>query len=201
MIETQIIGRVPDLDKEFRKPLGRAVRKAMSTAARDMRAAATKQVRRRKRLKAKAVRAALKARLAKGRSMARMEAALLVSGKHARVVDYPHRQTKRGISVEVNRGKRTLLQGAFIATMKSGHRGVFSRAKATGRQGVENPRGRYTGSRRVRRLPIEERMASRVIDAINHQGEIPAIQQRGQESFQRTLDRVLPLELEKAKTT
>lgn len=197
MIETTIIGKVPDLDKEFSKPLGRAVRNAISTAVRDMKATATQNVRQRKRLRAKAVRAALKARFAKGSSIAKMQGSLLVSNEHARVADYPHRQTKRGVSVEINRGKRTLIRGGFKATMRSGHKGVYVRAAAAKGVPVDNPRGSYTGARRVRRLPISEVLASRVIDAVMHQGEISAIQKRGQESFAKTLDRVLPLELAK----
>jgi hypothetical protein len=39
----------------------------------------------------------------------------------------PHSQTRKGVSVEVNRGKRTLVQGAFLAMMRSGHVGIFRR--------------------------------------------------------------------------
>lgn len=199
MIETQIVGKIPDLDKELRKPLGRAVRKAISSAIRDMRSAASKGVRERKMIKAKAVRGALRLRFAKGRSLNNMEGALEVSNEFARVADYPHRQNKRGVSVTINRGKRSQIDGAFKASMKSGHKGVFVRAPADQGVPVDNPRGRYAGSRRVQRLPIQERLASRVIDAVQHRQVLERVQERGQESFQKTLERVLPLEIEKAK--
>ena len=51
------------------------------------------------------------------------------------------KQTKRGVSVAVKRGGRKMLPGAFMATMPSGHRGVFYRSKS--------------GKGRVRRYPIQ----------------------------------------------
>jgi len=38
-------------------------------------------------------------------------------------------QPGRGVSVSVKKGKRALLEGTFIARMKSGHIGVFARRK------------------------------------------------------------------------
>src|SRR5512139_1372286 len=105
----------------------RALRKAGATALRDMRAEASKRVRARKRIKASYVRKALTMRRARGSDLARLEWAVDVSGDAVPLVAYPARQTKKGVSVEVNRGKRTLLKGAFVATMRSGHKGVFRR--------------------------------------------------------------------------
>lgn len=160
--------------------IAKAMRKAGSTATRDMRSEASKRVRRRKRIKAKAVRQALVVRKAKGRRLEGQEWAIDVRGDTVRLADYPARQTKRGVSVEVNRGKRTLLRSAFMATMRSGHRGVFIR-------------------RGPRRLPIRELVASRPVDALLHAGEAEGVASRGRDSFARTLDRVLPLELEKVR--
>jgi hypothetical protein len=156
----------------------KALRRAGSTALRDMRSELSKRVRARKRIKAAAIREALRLRRAQGSDIDAMEWAIDVSGKAMRVADYPHRQTKRGVSVEINRGQRSLIRGAFVATMKSGHKGVFVR------------RGR-------RRLPIDERFGSRVVDALGHQGEVEAIQRRGQSSFQATFKRMLGIELQK----
>ena len=94
------------------------------------------------------------------------------------LVAYPYRQTKQGVSVEVNRGKRTLLKGAFVATMKSGHVGIFRRQGKT-------------------RLPIEELRGSRPVDALLHQGEAQGVADRGGSSFAATFARVLPLEVAK----
>ena len=158
--------------------LKRALRKAGATALRDMRAEASKRIRQRKRIKGKYISRAITMRRPKGGDIASMTWALDVSGEPVPLVAYPHRQTKKGVSVEVNRGKRTLLKGAFIATMRSGHVGVYRR------------RGQA-------RLPIDELRGSRPLDALLHKGEADGIAARGGASFEATFMRVLPMEIGK----
>lgn len=163
--------------------LGRVVRKAGSTALRDMRAEASKRVRARKRVRVKAIRRALVMARPRGGPIDGMEWGVHVRGDAMRLIDYPGvRQTKRGVSVAVNKGGgRTLIEGAFIATVGSGgHRGVFRRG------------GRA-------RLPIKELLGSRPVDALLHDGEAEGVQRRGRDSFARTFDRVLAIELDKVK--
>lgn len=163
-------------------PLKRAIvaalRKAGATALRDMRSEANKRIRSRKRIKVSYISKALTLARPKGSDVTSMEWALRVSGKQVPLVAYPHRQTKRGVSVEVNRGKRTLIRGAFIATMRSGHEGVFRRLGKS-------------------RLPIKELLGSRPVDALLHKGEADAIAARGGKSMADTFARLLPLELGK----
>lgn len=156
----------------------RALRKAGATALRDMRAEASKRIRARKRIKSSYIRRALSLRRPKGGDIASMEWAVDMSGEAVPLVAYPHRQTQKGVSVEVNRGKRTLVKGSFKATMKSGHQGVYRR------------RGKG-------RLPIDELRGSRPVDALLHAGEAEGVARRGGESFGATFARVLPLEIEK----
>lgn len=156
----------------------RALRKAGSTALRDMRGEASKRIRARKRIKPSFIRQALTLRRAKGSDITRFEWALEVSGDPVPLVAYPHRQTKKGVVVEVNRGKRTLIAGSFLATMKSGHKGVFKRRGSA-------------------RLPIDELLGSRPVDALLHEGEADAVAARGGKSFNETFARVLPLEIGK----
>lgn len=158
--------------------LKRALRKAGATALRDMRSEASKRIRARKRIKVRYITRALKLRRAKGGDIASMSWAVDVSGEPVPLVAYPHRQTKKGVSVSVNRGKRTLLEGAFVATMKSGHKGVFRREGTA-------------------RLPIKELRGSRPVDALLHEGEADGVAARGGESFNATFARVLPLEIGK----
>lgn len=164
----------------FKAAVRRAMRKAGSTALRDMRSEASKRVRARKRIKPSYVRRAMTMQRAKGSDISSMEWSLRVSGEPVPLVAYPHRQTKKGVSVEVNRGKRTLVKGAFVATMKSGHQGVFKR-KGTAR------------------LPIRELLGSRPIDALLHKGEADAVAERGGRSLRDTFARLLPLEIGKGK--
>lgn len=158
----------------------RALRKAGSTALRDMRSEASKRVRQRKRIKSKVVRQSLVQRRPRGRDIDGREWAVDVRGEPVPLAAYPHRQTRKGVSVSVNRGKRTLVAGAFVATMRNGHRGVFVR-------------------RGARRLPIRELLGSRPVDALLHQGESDGVLERGRASFARTFGRVLPLELDKVQ--
>lgn len=201
-VEFRVRVDLPRIDVTTRKALTKAARKAGSTALRDMRAELTKRVRQRKRIKVRALKGALRLRRARGSRIEDFQWAVDISNQHARVADYPHRQTKAGISVEINRGKRSLISGAFKATMSSGHNGVFERVeRSTLAASVvsfgEIPGG--GGGPRVGRLPIRERLASRVLDAVRHPGEIPAIQRRGEESFSAAIGRLFPLELEKEK--
>jgi hypothetical protein len=162
----------------LKRAVVRALRKAGSTALRDMRSAASKRIRQRKRIKSSYIGRALSLRRSKGTDIAKMSWAVQVSGEPVPLVAYPHRQTKRGVSVEVNRGKRTLLKGAFVATMRSGHMGVFRR-------------------RAEARLPIDELRGSRPVDALLHEGEAQAVADRGRTSFAATFTRVLPIEASK----
>lgn len=158
----------------------RALFKAGATALRDMRSEAKKRIRQRKRIKAGMIGKALHLRRPRGNVVDGAEWALQVRGGAVGLIAYPHRQTKRGVSVEVNRGKRTLIAGAFIATMKSGHRGIFVRTTK-------------------KRLPIRELLASRPVDALLHEGEAEAVQVRGAASMAATFGRLLPIELDKVR--
>lgn len=91
-----------------------------------------------------------------------------ITGKRISLVEFPHRQTRKGVSYRIGKGgKRTLLPGGFLATMKSGHRGAFVREYGTGILGAAKSlirRKAKTARRllsagkdnRVPRLPIRE---------------------------------------------
>jgi hypothetical protein len=160
----------------FKRSVTKALRKAGATALRDMRSEASKRIRQRKRIKASYIGRALTLRRPKGSDIAAMEWAIEVDGKPVPLVAYPHRQTRKGVSVEVNRGKRTMVQGAFVAAMRSGHEGVFRR------------RGKA-------RLPIQEMLGSRPVDALLHEGEAQGVAERGGNSFAATFARLLPIEV------
>ena len=173
-----------------------ALRKAGSTALRDMRSEGTKRVRAMKRIKPRYIRDAMSLR-ATGGAIKDMEWALNVSGKPVPLIAYPHKAVKGraatrsgrgkagprspgGMIVEVNVGKQTFVRGAFVATMRSGHQGIFRRKGAA-------------------RLPIVELLGSRPVDALLHSGESEAVAFRGYQSFAQTFTRVLPIEIGKAK--
>jgi hypothetical protein len=183
-VSVRVTSDLSELEALTRGPLKAALRsavgKAGSTALRDMNAEANKRIRERKRLKLSYIRKAITLRRAKGNGVSGMEWAVEVSGDPVPLVAYPHRQTKRGVSVEVNRGKRTVVKGSFIATMGSGHKGVFRR------------KGKA-------RLPIQELRGSRPVDALLHKGEVDGVAERGAKSFMDTFRRVFLMEIGKGK--
>ncbi len=172
----------------------RAARKAGATALRDMRADASKRVRARKRIKAGVVSRAFILRRPRGsNTIDGGEWALDVRGTATSLTAYPARQTQKGVSVEVNRGKRTLIKGAFIATMtRSGGLGGSAVGAHAGHKNVFIRQGKG-------RLPIRKLLGSRPVDALLHKGEAEGVQARGAKSFSATFTRVLPMELDKVK--
>ena len=164
VIDTKVAGGL--WMRRSKAKIAAAARKAGSTALRDMRAEATKRIRKRKKLKAREIRKALILRRAKGSNIESMEWAVDVTGKRVPLSAYPHRQTKAGVSVQVNQGKRSVIRSAFVATMRSGHRGIFIRRGSA-------------------RLPIVERFGSRPSDALRHAGEAEGVAARGSASFRK----------------
>lgn len=173
--------------------LRRALSKAGATALRDMRSEAVKRIRARKAICPKYISRALTLSRPRGGDIAGMEWALNVSGKPVPLIAYPHRvargktgkrgmgpRSQGGLIVQVNVGKQTVLRGAFVATMRNGHEGIFRRRGAA-------------------RLPIHELFGSRPVDALLHQGEAEGVAARGGASFAATFERVLPLEIGKGK--
>jgi hypothetical protein len=88
-------------------------------------------------------------------SFEKPEAVIRISKKPIPLIEFPGtRQAPAGVSVQVRKGKREVLSGTFIATMKSGHRGVFERR-------------RLAGAKRAGRLPIKERMGPTPMETFN----------------------------------
>lgn len=163
------------------RALTRAVSRAGGDAIRAGRVASSRSVRERKRMKLGRVNAALVLTFPKGmKHIDDLVWQMRASGAPVPVSEYPFRQTKRGVSVAINRGRRVLLSGAFVATMRSGHVGVFRR-------------------RGAKRLPIDETFTTRVSDVLRDTGLMPRLQARAQEVFTSSFARLLPLELAKAK--
>lgn len=163
---------------KMKRALVRALRKAGATALRDMGSEASKRIRERKRLRPRYIRDAMTLRRSGGGDIDSLEWSVEMDGKPVPLVAYPHRAGARGVTVEVNRGKRTLIRGSFVAAMRSGHTGVFRRRGAA-------------------RLPIDELRGSRPVDALLHKGESEGVAERGGTSFASTFRRVLPLEIAK----
>jgi Prophage minor tail protein Z (GPZ) len=173
-------GLIDTLSVSAPKALKSALSKAGSDAIRTMRTEATRYVRSKKRMKLGRVREALSVTSPRGaRELGDLVWTLRVKPIAAPVIAYPARQTRKGVKVSINQGSNKLIKSAFIATMRSGHRGVFKRASKS-------------------RLPIKELFTTRVIDTFDDGGMIEGLQFKTQAKFTETFNRVLPLELQKS---
>jgi minor tail protein Z (GPZ) len=90
---------------------------------------------------------------------AELTAIVQASGKPIPLINYSARQTKAGVSVAVLNG-RTTITGAFIATMPSGHKGVYLRVgSATEKRMVARGAMKITKGRKIaykHGLPIRQ---------------------------------------------
>lgn len=124
-----------------------ARRRTLNKLAQYAKSEAVRSIRSRWRFKAATIRKSISIKRANYKAL---EAEVRAIGQNSPIIDFAARQTRKGVTVGVSKGKRKLIKGAFVATMKSGHKGVFKRsAKATRRT-----KGRPTTS--SPNLPIEE---------------------------------------------
>lgn len=161
------------------KGLQRALSRAGSDAIRAIRVESNRYARARKRFKVARVNAALPLTFPRGaKSIEDLVWTMRVRGEVVPVASFPHRQTRQGVRVEINTGKTVLIRSAFLATMRSGHKGVFRRAGKA-------------------RLPINELFTTRISDVFKDAGMVPSTLARGQAVFAATFARLLPVELAK----
>lgn len=171
----------PFQTRAMERALTSAMKKAGGDAIRAMRAESNRAIRARKRMRASAVSRGLVLRMPVGaKHLDDLVWRIVVSNAPVPLGAYPARQIKKGVSVAVNKGKRSVVSGAFLATMKSGHQGIFRR------------KGKA-------RLPIEELWSTRISDVFRDSGMLPAVFARGQSVFTKSFDRLLPLEMGRAK--
>jgi len=131
MIQVQIKSNLEDVRKRFgtlaKDVEEKATVSALNRTATTVRAAAVREIRAEyPGLKAGAIRDELKITRAR---RDQLEAIITLKGDRIPLIDFSARQTKKGVSVQIKRGRK-LIPHAFIATMKSGHKGVFVRVKS-----------------------------------------------------------------------
>jgi hypothetical protein len=160
--------------------LAAALSKAGGDAIRSTAAESNRMVRRWKRMKVAALKKALPLTFPGTKEIARLAWRMDVSGALVPVSAYPLRQTRKGISVAINTGARSFIRSAFVATMRSGHRGVFLR----------DGKGR---------LPIKEAFTTRVSDVFRDEGFIPAVHAKAAKTFASSFARLMPLEVAKMR--
>lgn len=166
-------------DRQARAAIARATQRAGQGA----RVEAGKEIRGEITLKAGAVRSAITVSRA---SPSRPVVEVNVSGKGVPLGRYSVRQTKTGVSVQVKRGNaRKIIKGAFVATMRSGHRGVWWRQK--------------TASGIAKRLPIEELYTTTVAQALDEAIRIRRVFSTATTRFVRELSREIRFRTARAR--
>lgn len=106
----------------------------------------------------------------------RLRARISISGSRIPLAEFKARQTRRGVTANVGSGRK-LYPHTFLATMKSGHEGVFGR------------RGKA-------RLPIDERFGPSLPHVFEK--HIPEGLARGEESLQKNLTHELEYALQQS---
>jgi hypothetical protein len=104
-----------DISKQIAGALNHTARKAKTAVSRNVRAEYN--------IKAKDIKAALKLGYAR---VNHLETYIEATGRALPLRAFPHRQTRQGVSVSIMK-KRYVIKKAFVATMRSGHKGVFAR--------------------------------------------------------------------------
>jgi hypothetical protein len=155
----------------------RAMKAAGTSALRAMKAEASRRIRDKKGIQAGKIDSALTMVFPTNKPVW----ALVAKAKPIPLMSFGARQTKTGVSVEVTKGKRSIIRHAFLATMQSGHKGVFMR---------EGPRriaskGKYRGKLRQ---PILERFTAPVSSVVKQSA--PEVLKRGETVFRDTFNRL-----------
>lgn len=158
---------------------------AGSSALRAMKAEASRQIRARKGLKTKYVSRALSTIFPRPGDLPAWT--LRASGTPLPLIAFGARQNRKGVSVLQTKGNRTVIPGAFIATMpRSGHTGVFERTGSYGRKPT-NPKVRIPKSGPGLET-IRELKGSSIGDSFKEVA--PEVAAKGRQVFLRTFARL-----------
>lgn len=146
-------------------------------------------------------------------SVADMSCKFVSTGKPLPLMTFGARQTTKGVSVQVKKTvARSVVAGSFLATMKSGHQGVFWRKwheKGVSKSGFESQANRvgYFWSVKAQRfvpmallpqsfrLPIKELFSSRVPDVLSDPPVLDVVIAKANERLVTNLDREVNYEL------
>ena len=132
----------------------KALSSALNKTASRARTAAARAIRDQYQLSSRAVRNAIRIKRSNYRTLT---VTMLVEGKPFPVMAFSAKQNKSGVSFRL-KGRRVMIPHAFIATMSSGHKGVFARGGYPKAVGVIKTGEAWGGkfSFGVNRTPINE---------------------------------------------
>ncbi len=130
---------------------------------------------------------------------ANLSASVKSTGWPLPLIHYLARQVKKGVSYKIRKRipKRLVLKHAFIATMESGHKGVFWRKfKGTPTKKVK-PNLNYGALPEKYRLKIKEQYGPSVPDIMGDDKQMKPILEKAGNRLSKELDHQLEFELSK----
>jgi hypothetical protein len=173
-----------------RQVVPRAASRALTKAATQARTQAAREIRDRYNISARLVARQIDVTRSTPDTLV---ALLKPQGSKLPVIAFQARQTRRGVTVQIKRGSRRLIPHAFIATMRSGHTGVFARGVYSGLSFVHR-------SKRLRRypkpdLPITELFTVGVPQPFASQAVLDALERKVRQRFPQLLDHEIRFDL------
>jgi len=170
-----------DLDVATDELRNRAMVRALNKTAEQVRTAASREIRRAGyNIPAATIKRQLKMGYA---SSGNLRATVTAGGKPIPLINYGARQTGKGVSVNVLRGRR-IIAGAFIATMPSGHKGVYVReANAKHKKVMRGTKAEWHA------LPIRELFGPSVPDGLTNEAVRQSLQSLIVDKFPQVLRR------------
>lgn len=165
-VEADITSSLRDLEQLEGNLKHRVLGRALNRTATGMKTEVSRQIRSVLNVRAQDVNKRLSIRRA---ASGERSVEIVIGARGLPLLAFGARQTKKGVSVKVlRRGGRKLVRGAFIAQMKSGHRGVFVR------------RGKKS-------LPIDERFGEMPAQTILRPNVIADVTEKARARFEREL--------------
>lgn len=159
-----------------------AVSRAMNSAIRKARTVAVNEIsKEHPGIKKENIRDAMKARLS---HKDRLKAELIALGHRVPIIDQKARATRTGVTYRSKHGRR-MIPGAFIATMKNGHIGVFKR------KGQWDPKN-------GKRLPIVELRGLSIPRTFTEAKVDEAVAREARKQFEKELQRQIALMVKQA---
>ncbi|SEM75168.1 Prophage minor tail protein Z (GPZ) [Syntrophus gentianae] len=130
----------------------------------------------------------------------KLSASIVSTGKPLALIDFVGtRQTNKGVSVLVKKtGARKIIPGAFIATMKEGHKGVFWR-NWHGVKRTKSTKIKYGALPKKYRLPMSERFGPRVPDILGNDSVMGTVLKKASDRLHTNIESELNYELGKLK--
>jgi len=179
-IDKQDLANLEEVFKDAPHKLNKVLYRGINDGIKKMQSLTVKAVSAETGIKQKIVRT----RVWLNRATARRLAGSVRGGRHGWPLgEFSPVQKAPGVEVKV--GRRSLVERAFIATMDSGHTGVFIRRHLgpVAMPRLQKPaiarRDRAKSTRRRGRLPIDERYTASATDAIERAAAAPAIIEEG----------------------